>query len=209
MLKIISIIFVVLVGYCFWSFNHISSRERKDLGAELNKITIDKKLGKVLVVYYSLDGNTHNIASRIQKMTNADVFEIETIEPYPSAPAYYWVARQQIKNNELPKLKNAAPNVSSYDLIIVGSPVWWYTVSSPMLAFLDECDFKGKAVAAFATQGGNVGTFFADFKKKIKNAKIIEEIDFSKVSAEKSESLNEKVSAWLDKIKSATLKDGD
>ncbi len=202
MIKIISVMLIVLIGYCFWSLNHIPSRERKDLSAELNKIVSNKKLGKVLIVYYSMEGNTHNIASRIQKMTNADVFEIETVEPYPSAPAYYWVARQQIKNNELPVLKNTVPDVSSYDLIIIGSPVWWYTVSSPLLAFLAECDFKGKTVAVFAIQGGNVGTFFADFKKKIKNAKVVGEIDFSKVSATEPNILNEKISTWLDKIKS-------
>jgi hypothetical protein len=91
MIKAISIILLLaLAGYCFWSFHYIPIRERKP--AELDKIIGDKKLGKVLVIYYSLDGNTHNIAGRIQKMTNADVWEIETVEPYPSAPAYYWVA---------------------------------------------------------------------------------------------------------------------
>lgn len=200
MIKIISVILVALIGYCFWSFNHIPTRTRKDLSVELEKITVDKKLGKVLLIYYSLEGNTHNIASRIQKMTNADLFEIETVEEYPSAPAYFWVARQQLKN--LPKLKTAIPDVSSYDLIIVGSPVWWYTVSTPMLAFLAECDFKGKTVVSFATNGGNVGDFFNDFKKKIKNAKVIDiKIDFKKVSTEEPNALNEKISNWLDKLK--------
>jgi flavodoxin len=136
-------------------------------------------------------------------MTNADIFEIETVEPYPSAPAYYWVARKQIKNDELPKLKSTVPDVGSYDMIIVGSPVWWYTVSAPMLAFLTECDFAGKTVAIFATHGGNTGNFFADFQKKIKNAKVIDGIDFKKVSAEEPKTLNEKISRWLDKIKSS------
>lgn len=199
MLKIISLILFALAGYCFWSFNHIPTRARRDLSVELKDIASDTNLGKVLIIYYSLDGNTYNIASRIQKMTNADVFEIETLEAYPSAPAYFWVARQQLKN--LPKLKSKTLDISSYDFIIIGSPVWWYTVSTPLLAFLSEYDFKGKIVAPFATHGGNIGSFFNDFREKIKNAKLVDGIYFEKVSEQEPSELNKKILTWLNKLK--------
>jgi flavodoxin len=201
MAKIVLLIFVAAVAYCFWSLNHIPLRERKDLSADLKGVTANRSLGKVLVIYYSLDGNTDNIARRIQKMTGADIFEIETVEPYPAAPAHYWMARKQLKDGKLPQLKREIPDVSSYDLIIIGSPVWWYTISAPIMSFLSLCDFCGKTVVTFATHGGGIGNFFSDFRKQIKNAKVVDGIDFKNVSGEKSGILNEKISSWLSDLK--------
>jgi flavodoxin len=203
MVKIALLMFAVAVVYCFWSFNHIPIRERKDLSADLKDVIATRNLGKVLIIYYSLDGNTDNIARRIQKMTNADIFEVETAEAYPSAPAHYWMARKQLKDGKLPQLKRAIPDISSYDLIIIGSPVWWYTISAPMMSFLSKCDFNGKTIVAFATHGGCIGNFFSDFRKQIKDAKVAEGIDFKNVSGEKSEILNKKISNWLNDLKKA------
>jgi flavodoxin len=201
MAKIVLLVFVAAVAYCFWNFNHIPLRERKDLSADLKGVIANRNLGKVLVIYYSLEGNTDNIARRIQKMTGADIFEIETVEAYPAAPAYYWIARKQLKDGKLPQLKRKIPDISSYDLIIIGSPVWWYTISAPMMSFLSLCDFSGKTVVIFATHGGNIGNFFNDFRKQIKNAKVVDGIDFKNVSGEKSGILNEKISNWLKDLK--------
>jgi flavodoxin len=203
MIKIILLIFMIAVAYCFWSFRHIPIRERKDLSADLKDVIAAQNLGKVLVIYYSLDGNTDNIARRIQKMTNADLFEVETAEPYPAAPAYYWISRKQLKDGKLPQLKQEIPDISSYDLIIIGSPVWWYTISAPMTSFLSKCDFSGKTIVAFATHGGGIGNFFSDFRKQIRNAKVLDGIDFKKVSGEKPKILNKKISSWLNDLEKA------
>jgi flavodoxin len=201
MMKIASLIFAVLIGYSLWSFGHTPTRERKDLSADMKDIVPDKSWKKVLVIYYSLDGNTYNIACRIQKMINADMFEIETAETYPHIPACYLKAKKQLKNNELPQLKGEIPDISDYDLIIIGSPVWWYTLSAPMISFLSKCDFRGKTVVTFATHGGGLGNFFDDFRKRIKNAKVIDGIDFKNVSGQESGILNEKISNWLNELK--------
>jgi hypothetical protein len=101
-----------------------------------------------------------------------------------------------LKNNELPQLRGKIPDISSYDMIIIGSPV-----SVPMISFLSKCDFRGKTVVTFATRGGGRGNFFSDFRKHIKNTKVIDGIDFKNVSGEKSEILNEKISNWLNELK--------
>ena len=199
MFRIISLLLITLIGYSFWSFNHVPSRVRKDLTAELTEILADKQLGKVLIVYYSLDGNTHNVAMRIQQMTGADVFEIETLEPYPSAPAYFWKAWRDLKG--LPKIKTPIPDINEYDLIIVGSPAWFYTVSAPVLSFLEKRDFNGKVVVPFVTHGGNIGSFFKDFREKAQNAKVVDGVDFKKIWNVAPKDLNEKISTWLEKTK--------
>lgn len=200
MAKFLSLALIIIIGYCFWSFNHVPTRERKDLSAELQDITVENNLGRVLIIYYSLNGNTYNIASRIQKMTHADMLEIKTIEEYPSSPAYFWITRQQLKNNDLPKLQHSTLDISSYDIIIIGSPVWWYTIPAPILSLLAECDFSGKTVTSFVTHGGNVGSFFSDFRKKIKNAKVIDGIDFKDVVTTQPKVLNENIAKWLNEL---------
>jgi flavodoxin len=84
---------------------------------------------------------------------------------------------------------------------MIGSPVWWYTLLAPMMSFLSRCDFKEKTVITFATHGGGLGNFFSDFRKYIRNAKVIDGIDFENVSGEESEILDEKILNWLNKLK--------
>lgn len=197
MFKTLIFLVVVGMGYAGWKYSTTQTKQ-----IELQKKPIRKKnLGKVLILYYSLDGNTRTVANRIKEMTSATIGEIETVEPYPSVPMLYWTARKQIKNSALPKLKNKFPNIDNYDLIFIGSPVWWYTVSAPVLSFLSTCDFKGKTVVPFATHGGNPGDFFSDFRKNAQKANIIDGMDFRKVSKENQNILNEKISNWLDNLK--------
>ena len=66
-------------------------------------MSLDKK---VLVAYFSWGGNTRHIAQKIQTKTGADIFEIETVKPYPADyNETTVVARQEIQNNTLPELK--------------------------------------------------------------------------------------------------------
>lgn len=162
---------------------------------------IKKDFGKVLVVYYSLSGNTRNIAMKIKEKTNADIYEIKTVKEYSSSPMIYITAKKQMNPKNYPALKGKIPDFSRYDLIFVGSPVWWYTIASPVLSFLSQADFKGKTVVSFATHGGNYGSFFEDFDKKAKNAKVIKGMEFKKVLKEKEITLNNKVLNWLNNLK--------
>jgi flavodoxin len=201
MLKtLLSLILVAGVGYLCW--NCCAAQKQENSSLESHKTPkVKKDLGKVLIVYYSLDGNTKMVVDRIGKMINATICKIETAEKYSSAPIIYWTSWKQKNNGDYPKLKNKIPDFSSYDLIIIGSPVWWYTVPAPLLSLLSESDFKGKTVVPFVTHGGNTGNFFDDFRKKIKNAKVIDGADFCKVSKEDLRILDEKISTWLDNLK--------
>lgn len=152
---------------------------------------------KILVVYYSLSGNTKDIAERIKAETKADLYAITLKDPLPTGLMAYYKIWKQKQENKLPELSGKMPDFSHYDLIILGSPVWMYTVSTPMQSFLKQANFEQKPVAVYSTQGSNPGTFFADIKKEAKNADIISEIEFNNLPKKYDQALNNKVIQWL------------
>ena len=154
-------------------------------------------LGKVLVVYYSLSGNTRDIAARIQKQAAADVHEIKLQTPLSPGLGLYYTVWKQLRGKTLPPVAEPLPDFSGYDLVIVGAPVWMYTVATPMQSFLQQADFSGRPVAVFTTQGSNPGTFFADFKNAARNADIVSTIEFNKLPEKYDAAVDNKVAVWL------------
>lgn len=178
----------------------VASENKKEMAQYAEDVALNKEFGKVLVVYYSLSGQTRNIAERIREKTGADVYEIKTAEEFQTGPRFYARVKQQLKNGEYPALAGEMPDFDSYDMVFVGSPVWWYTVSLPVMTFLEQADFKGKKVVPFSTQGSNYGTFFEDFKNKAKNAEIMVSESFNNLSKKYDRAVDNKISAWLNKL---------
>ncbi len=112
---------------------------------------------KVLVAYFSESGNTKSIAEKIQAKTGGDLFEIETVKPYPKDyNTLVDVAKKEIQGNEKVELKNNI-DVTPYDVIFVGTPAWWYTMAPAVKTFLEDNNFEGKEIVTFVTHGGGGG----------------------------------------------------
>jgi flavodoxin len=157
---------------------------------------------KVLVIYYSLTGNTKSIAEMIREDTGGDVFEIETVKNYPADYAGIIAeAKRELETGDLPALKKGPPDISTYDLIMVGSPIWWYTVSTPVMSFLTQADFAGKKVSAFCTHEGGVGKFFPHFQEQAKNAVVLEGLDLYKPRQAGKGEINKALDLWLSKLR--------
>ncbi len=157
---------------------------------------------RVLVIYYSLTGNTRSIAEMIREKTGGDVFEIETVKNYPADYSEcIQDAKKELQRRELPALKKSPPDMSSYDLVLVGSPVWWYTVSTPVMRFLTQADFAGKKVAAFCTHEGGVGKFFPHFQEQAKNAVVLEGLDLYKPRQAEEGEVSKALDSWLGKLR--------
>lgn len=122
--------------------------------------------GKILLAYYSFSGNTKSVAEIIKEKLDCDVFEIETFKDYPANyNDLVKLAKQEQENNINPELKQHVENISEYDVIYLGTPVWWYTMSNPMKTFMLENDMSGKIVKPFCTHGGGgSSTTFVDMK---------------------------------------------
>ncbi len=115
---------------------------------------------KILVAYFSASGTTKKAASLLAKAANADLFEIQPNTPYTSADLD-WTNKQSRSSLEMndpssrPEIKNRVENLSDYDAIFLGFPVWWYTAPTIVKTFLEAHDFSGKEIVLFATSGGS------------------------------------------------------
>lgn len=136
---------------------------------------------KILVTYFTASfGNTKKIAQEIASSLDADLKEIEPKEIY-TKDDLNWMDRNSRSTVEMedkscrPALK-AKMDLSSYDVIFVGYPVWWYREPSIIDTFLESHDFKGKIVVPFATSGSSsIGSeAIARFKEFAKGANVRE-----------------------------------
>ena len=157
-------------------------------------------LGRALVVFYSLGGITKEVAGRIGEMTGGTLLEIETEKSYPASPMTYITTWRERNSGKFPALKTIPPDCSAFDVIFVGSPVWFSTLPFPARAFLSQTDFQGKTVVPFSTQRGRFGDFFGRFEREARNAKIAEGTAFSMVSLTNVSELDRKIAAWLKEL---------
>ena len=129
---------------------------------------------KVLVAYFSWSGNTKSIAEKIHKRVGGDIFSIEPVTPYEGDynEVTYGIAREQVTKGIHPGITNT--DISSYDVIFVGTPVWWYKMAPPVATFLAENNFEGKIVVPFVTHGGGGGySIDKDMAQLAKGANVL------------------------------------
>ena len=114
---------------------------------------------KALVAYFSAGGVTAKVAERLAEAVGADIFEIRPETPYTKADLN-WMnknSRSSLEMNDRacrPAMAEV-PDVSGYDVIFVGFPVWWYREPSIIDTFMESADFTGKTVVPFCTSGGS------------------------------------------------------
>ncbi|MGN0739791.1 MAG: flavodoxin [Treponema sp.] len=131
---------------------------------------------KTLVVYYSYSdtANTKRIAQEIQKKTGADIAEIVPVVPYSrNYDEVVDKAKRDVAKNFKPEIKPLDVNLADYDTIIIGTPVWWYKMASPVLTFFSENDLAGKKVALFCTHAGWPGSVIKDMRSFCEKSKVI------------------------------------
>lgn len=127
---------------------------------------------KILVAYYSMSGNTAQIAKSVAQKLNADLHEIKPVAgTFPDDMfATDDVFKQQLADNQMPHLASHLDNATDYDLILIGGPVWDVTVSSPVRTFISQLHgFRGQ-VADFSSAASDTGAYENDFKKLAKQA---------------------------------------
>ena len=188
------LIVLILAGAFVWSANRTPARRE---ARAFSEPAPRRDMGKALVVYFSLSGSTAEVAARVGEMTGGTLFEIETDKVYSALPMLYYTAWREIRRGDFPELKKNVGDFSSYDVVFVGAPVWWFSVPGPMRAFLAESDFGGKTVVPFCTQGGNSGDFFDVFAAAARNARVVEGKAFSKVPATDVAALDGQIASWL------------
>lgn len=204
MLKNIILIIVIIAltgGVCgLIHLIRVSQRNKKELATFNKDVAYSANLGKVLVVYYSFTGKTEDIAKQIAALTKGDLYRLNTQEEFKASPAFYAKVKKQLSDKNYPPLSGQMPDISGYDTVFVGAPVWWYTMATPLFTYLGQTDFKGKKVVPFSTQGSNEGKFLQDFTANAKNGRIAKYEKFNNVSKNYDKAVHNKIIVWLNSL---------
>ncbi len=116
-------------------------------------------MSNVLVAYFSASGVTKNVAEKIANDNGYDIFEIVPEEIYTSEDLDYTNkdSRSTVEMNDKsfrPPIAETC-DVSGYDTVVIGFPVWWYTAPTIINTFIESVDLSGKTIKAFCTSGGS------------------------------------------------------
>jgi len=107
---------------------------------------------KALVAYFSNTGNTEEVAQRIAEDTGADLAEIQRAEEYGDLNEE---AEAEILEGVHPEITVSVEDISSYDTIFVGYPIWWDEAPAMIATFLADNDFAGKTIIPFCTSSSD------------------------------------------------------
>lgn len=122
-----------------------------------------------IVIYYGYGKHTKMIAEKIKEKIGCEILEIQPKIPYSTD--YGRVVDEtedNLESKKTPEIKDITINLDEYDKIILGTPVWWYTITPPIRTFLTKYDLSGKTVIPFATNAGWLGSTFDEIKELCK-----------------------------------------
>ncbi len=115
---------------------------------------------KTLVAYFSASGTTARVAKELAQAAGADLYEIKPAVPY-TKDDLNWMDKKSRSSVEMsdkssrPAVADSNAEISRYDTIFLGFPIWWYVAPTIVNSFLESYDFSGKRIILFATSGGS------------------------------------------------------
>ena len=179
-----------------------TAQEKKDNVAHADSATANEQektqnetIMKTLVTYFSASGVTRNAAKELADIIGADLFEITPETLYTEADLD-WRDKQSRSSVEMadktsrPALKDGGKvDLTNYDVVFVGFPIWWYTAPTLINTFIEANDFAGKTIVPFATSGGsNITKACEDLQAAYPNLKfgegrLLNSIDKTEIEA--------------------------
>lgn len=151
-----------------------------------------------LIAYFSVTNNTKKVANYMHEYLQNDIFEIIPTETYTSADINYnnpdsRANNEQNDSNARPKIKNTIDDISKYDTIILGYPIWWGQAPKILYTFIESYDLTNKTIIPFCTSGSSpIGSSATNLAKIAPKAKWIEGKRFA------SSTSNDEIKNWLD-----------
>jgi len=150
-------------------------------------------------VGYIKKGNTMILAEMIANKTGADLFEVKPATPYP---AEYNECTDVAKREQNQKARPAIledKDISEYDTIFFGYPVWWGDIPMCMYTFIEAHDWNGKKIIPFCThEGSGAGRTEKTLKSKMKGSNVLKPFNMTGTTAQKNQSAAQKeISLWL------------
>lgn len=129
-----------------------------------------------LVVYFSQTGTTAEIGNTIADILKADKYEVKAEKPYTKEDLNYndsstRATVEQRDSSARPEIKGELPDLSKYDTVYIGYPIWWGQAPKIMYTFVEKCDLSGKKIVPFCVSAqSDIGD----------SARILEEVSKGK-----------------------------
>ena len=158
---------------------------------------------KALVVYFSATGNTKAVAETIARLQGTDIYEIVPEQPYTDEDLNYndrstRATAEQNDPDVRPAISGGIEDISVYDVVYVGYPIWWGDMARILYTFFDTYDLTGKTIAPFCTSGGSGLSGTPETIESLETgADVLNGLHVSDSAASNAE---DKVSEWLGSI---------
>ena len=121
-------------------------------------------------------GNTEILAAAIAADLGAQLFKVETVDPYPTD--YYATtdqAKRELREQARPAIQGPLPSMEGVDSIVLGYPNWWGTMPMAVKTFLDALDLDGVTIAPLCTnEGSGLGGSVGDLRRSYPAAHVVD-----------------------------------
>lgn len=153
---------------------------------------------RILIAYFSETGNTEKFANIINDKIGGDLFKIEPVTPYPEGDELFDYTREEQEEDRRPEIQGTV-DMSQYDIVFIGYPIWWYEVPQIIKTFLDQYDLSGKTIIPFNThEGSGDGGTYDYIAEQEPNATVLEGLPIRGGNMEQDQT--EAVSNWLEEL---------
>ena len=193
------LLFVIILGLVF-SMNVFAATQSKVL------VVYFSRTGEQYTVGVIEKGNTAIVAEMIAEQTGADLFEIVPVDDhYPMTYNELTnVARKEQNDKARPEYKGNVPDLSEYDTIFIGAPVWWGDWPMIMYTFFEknQAALSGKKLVPFSThEGSGLSGFDRKLSKAISDSKVLKGLAIRGNDCQnKQDSAWKSVNSWISKL---------
>ena len=185
--RLIAVVLAVTIGWAFVSY----PRPAESIQAAAPE--------RILIAYYSQSGHTEAVAKAIQQETGGDLYRIRTNISYPkNAPAMQSQVKAEYNEGLRPPLAEPMPDMSRYDVVLLGFPNWYNAPPVGVFTFLEGTDWKEKTIVPFVTYGlSGWGSSIDDIRVAAPNAAVAKGLA---VHASQAGHCRKAVASWLDSL---------
>lgn len=159
---------------------------------------------RTIVIYYSMTETTKRVAERIATAMHADLLRIEVLAE-ESNQGILRLPQLALKTliGYKATLKNPIPDLSLYDHVFIGGPIWFRRIPPGVRSFMSQVNIHEKIVIPFCTYDDSIGCYFEDLRRVSPMVKFYFGMGFKLTKDMSLEDLDEQIRLWVNNIKSA------
>lgn len=153
-----------------------------------------------LIIYFSIFGSTKKFASMIHEKVGGDLIEIKPVTPYETGyKELMSFSKKEVDNHVLTEFKELSIDISKYDNIFVGYPMWWYSYPPIIKNFFKKYNMDGKAIIPFNThEGSGDGGTYGEIARDLPNSKVLKGLAIR--GGDMSDKQQSKINNWLKEL---------